>query len=421
MDAAASDRGAVAREARYVGGMKAFEARYWEMRRAGTDPARAGFTAEMVEGYVLATAEHVTYPGVRPSELLSMFPRGWWWPAMEVILHGERRPGRWKSDREYVEALAEAEPEHFAHDPLALVARGIHNDRFHRTHRATVTPPLLAALADEACPYREQVAVLLLMLSSEHVPAIERALASDVVEGWGLAHAGYACEDGRLRPLFGDAAFELAYPDGYFATEAHPRPRAPRAPGAPSHTLGGRVDALADDGSVVRMHHALTLDPVPPGLGVTLRRLVLGFDLAALAYEGVEHFYAHDDEGRLRADDERAEPDGVAEEAVHPALVETRVQLVPIDGEARHRTWGDGPGARCDRLGGHAIFVQDDVYPTCPGCHRHMAHLLSLDSGLPLDGPDANGRRELDWGSGGVANAFWCDPCRRSAWSWACT
>src|SRR5262245_36583670 len=125
--------------------MKAFEARWWEMRRTGTDPERAGFTAEQVEGYVLATAEHAMYPGVRPLELLRTFPRAWWWPAMEVVLHGMRRPGSWESDRQYVEALAEVEPERFANDPLALLARRIHLPAFHRAHRATVTPVLLAA------------------------------------------------------------------------------------------------------------------------------------------------------------------------------------------------------------------------------------------------------------------------------------
>ncbi len=402
--------------------MKDFEARYWEMVRAKSDPASAGFTAELVNDYVLATAEHVMYPGVRPLDTLRTFPRAWWWPAMEVILEGERLPGSWRSDRDYVRALAMVEPERFARDPLALVVRQIEMDALFRAHREEVTPLLRAALHDLECAHRAEVARILLMLSREEEDDVDRLLAQGLLlhAEWPLRWAGYAVEDGRLRRLVGDAVFELAYEPGHFT-----EPRRNAAPAfdasAPTHALGGRVEAAHASGARVRMHHVITLDPVPEGLGVSLSRLVLALDLAWCADEGVERWFAHDERGEPIADDDRIDEETVAREEAHPAIASTRVQLVPITGEALHRTWGQSSEARCDRVGGLAYFVQDASYPDCTTCGRVMPHLLSLDSRLPLDGLLDNGTRELWWGSGGVATCFWCDRCRVSAWSWACT
>ena len=402
--------------------MKLFEARYWEMLRAKSDPVSAGFTAELVHDYVLATAEHVMSPGVRPLDTLRAFPRGWWWPAMEVILEGERVPGSWRSDREYVHALAIVEPERFASAPLALIARQIRIDALFRAHRDQVTPLLREALGDPSCAHRSEVARILLMLSRAHEDEVDRALVAGQLPHaeWPLRWAGYTVEDGRLRRLVSDVVFEIAYEPGYLA-EADSKAGPSWDPSARAHALGGRVEARHASGARVRMHHALTLDPVPEGLGVSLPRLVLGLDLAWCADEGVERWFAHDERGELIANDDRIDDHSVAYEESHPAIVVTRVQLAPIAGEALHRTWGEGGEARCDRVGGLAYFVQDASYPDCTTCGRVMPHLVSLDSRLPLDGVLDNGTRALWWGSGGVATCFWCDRCRISAWSWACT
>lgn len=216
-------------------------------------------------------------------------------------------------------------------------------------------------------------------------------------------------------------AFEIAYDEGTFARSLWSI-APPKHVGAHEHAMGGWVWATHPSGVRVRMHHVITLDPVPEGLGITLSRLVLAIDLDWCRDERVERYFAHDAHGELVANDRRIDPESIANEESHPPLRAMRVQLVPIAGdEALDRRWGRRNGERCDRVGGEAFDVQGPPEADCSACHRPMRHVVSLDSGLPLEGVLPNGTSDLWWGSGGVASCFWCDGCRTSAWSWACT
>jgi hypothetical protein len=160
------------------------------------------------------------------------------------------------------------------------------------------------------------------------------------------------------------------------------------------------------------LHHVLTLDPVPADLGISASRLVLATSLDALAEEGCEHFCQHEPDGTVVTDDETGS---------HPAFRETRVSLVRSPA-ARFQDWDNRKrDENLFRLGGFPVFVQAPSYPRCSRCKKTMMHLLSLDSDLPLDSEGPNGCVDFDWGSGGVANIFWCDGCRVSAWTWGCT
>jgi len=98
----------------------------------------------------------------------------------------------------------------------------------------------------------------------------------------------------------------------------------------------------------------------------------------------------------------------------------TQVKLVRSPAMSLFQSWGEGIDENLCRLGGYPVFVQSPSYPNCIECGLRMPHILSLDSGLLLEEP-RQGTTEHAWGSGGVANGFWCDACRISAWSWDCT
>lgn len=395
--------------------MRAFADDFWEIRRTGRDPIAAGLTAERVAAY-LEESWGAAYPPVPARELVAALPREWWMPMLDAALAVALTPEA-RGARELVKAVAVREPALFASDPLALLARQAVPPGFLRTQARTVVPALREALAG-AHPQAIAAAVALLRLGVEHEGEVQRALDAGVLEANGFAWAargvGYELEGSRLRRLFAPGAYELAFAPGALdGLASRPQPAPAWREGERSRAMGGSVEAVDASGAHVVLQHVLTLDPVPEDLGVSLARLVLAVDLGALTDEGTPHSLRHEEDGSVRALGRPGAP--------HPALVQMRVQLSRIEGQALDRRWGEGPGARCDRVGGLPFFVQEPMYPECPGCGRTMVHLMSIDSGLPLAAPGRFESLELEWGSGGVANAFWCDGCRTSTWTWTCS
>lgn len=65
------------------------------------------------------------------------------------------------------------------------------------------------------------------------------------------------------------------------------------------------------------------------------------------------------------------------------------------------------------QLGGTPAWIQDDETPLCPGCHHPMPLAVQLE-----EGPDHY--TAMNFGGGGCAYAFTCEPCTRAVLLWQC-
>lgn len=163
------------------------------------------------------------------------------------------------------------------------------------------------------------------------------------------------------------------------------------------------------------LHHLLTLEPIPAGMGVTtLSRLVLATCLSCEGWEEEILFFQHDAAGWPTAYHR-------AETLLSPRfpsgpLEEVKVAIVELPRRWRWQEWGVSNGREnLNRLGGHPGWIQNADFPTCPACQNTMPFLMQLDSGLKTE------KDSFDWGSGGMGYLFWCDACRISAAMWQCT
>ncbi|MFJ3792841.1 hypothetical protein [Kitasatospora sp. NPDC090091] len=65
------------------------------------------------------------------------------------------------------------------------------------------------------------------------------------------------------------------------------------------------------------------------------------------------------------------------------------------------------------RLGGEPDWLQYDETPSCSSCARPMAFVAQLQ-----EGPDPV--TAMNFGGGGTAYAFACEPCAGAAFLWQC-
>lgn len=266
-----------------------------------------------------------------------------------------------------------------------------------------------------------------------HLPAVgyERAGERSAPPGSGWARSAAASLLERLprpakaewRRLYPEASYHLAFPAGYL----------------PSYTVWGREhptyhldadDALparfggagtAECGACGRqVHHLLTLDPVPAGLGVTsVSALSLETCLHCI-WENSELWFKHDGAGRPAAHPRQS---GESHGDTKGPLRETTVGLVATPArwywqDARHEE------QNLTRLGGYPAWIQSAEYPSCPDCQKTMPFLFQLDCVAPgepaEDGPEYFGDdgESLDVGeeafSDGILYTYWCDACRVS-------
>jgi hypothetical protein len=397
---------------------KAFEERFSKIQYADdTSVATRMFTKAQVAAWISAKSLQETDFSYPYEDVLRIFPRPWWNEAIDEVLRSHSEAA---GARRFVEALYKVDPASFAAAPQELVFWDI---GFARTMRALeagrdTALPALSRMLDAADPRRWKAAAYLLLLDpSREASLLQRASKAQLREAQStLSRFGYEVHEGRLRRLWPEAPYHLVFPRGYLPERlqssceegSFPDAHGARPRETPGVRFGGLVKGRTPKGRRLELHHVLSLDPVPADLGVSTSRLVLATRLDTLTEDGGEHFCQHEPDGSVVMDED--------ETGTHPALRETRVSLVRAPA-ARFQDWGSGRGENLFRLGGFPVFVQSPRYPSCSKCKAKMMHLLSLDSGLPLDSPQAS----LDWGSGGVANVFWCDACLVSAWTWACT
>jgi Domain of unknown function (DUF1963) len=94
------------------------------------------------------------------------------------------------------------------------------------------------------------------------------------------------------------------------------------------------------------------------------------------------------------------------------------IAYVSVDGddygEARIR-WSDQhnrpPQDVLGHLGGAPWWIQGDETPSCPSCREQMAFVVQLEQGH-------NWHTAANFGGGGSAYAFACEPCQQAAFLW---
>jgi hypothetical protein len=207
------------------------------------------------------------------------------------------------------------------------------------------------------------------------------------------------------RRLYPEASYHLRFPDDYLplhGTGWRDHPTWHLDPeGAVTARLGGAGKAVCGVCGR-RAHHLVTLDPVPPGLGVTsVPALALEACLRCV-WSSEELWWKHDRAGKPSPHRKQGGDPG---DSVAAPLRETTVRLVPTPARSY---WQDARNERQNltRLGGHPSWFQSPAYPSCPGCRRTMPFLFQLDAACPGDGGETFGD--------GILYTHWCDTCRVS-------
>lgn len=399
-----------------------FDRRFAAVRYENPAAATEIFTADEVARYIAAKAERATDFSYPYEDVLRTFPRAWWLAPIAAIL---RARGSGDGSSCFVAALLKVDPEYFADAPHQLIGWQINTTRILRAlqaNREAAEAGLRRMLADPSDGLRWLAAMYLALLVPDAETLIAQALtgsseAEQQRASWSFQSFGYQLRDGILQRLWPRASYHLVFPAEY-TIDRDAGASFPGTATAPDHEFGGFIAGRNDRGERVLLHRVITLDPVPEDLGVTVPRLDLVMALLAVEDDNSATFYVHHADGTIEAQVRLFDWQGHTE---HPAIRPTHVQLVRTPESLRFQRWGETTaGASLFRIGGPPVFVQSATYPKCPRCRFAMMHLMSLDSGLPLEKKYQAGEF-LDWGSGGVANAFWCDGCRVSAWTWGCT
>ena len=240
-----------------------------------------------------------------------------------------------------------------------------------------------------------------------------------------LPNIGFEETDSGFRQLYPSVVYHISFPSGYAVPSAylepnfdypsvlnHPTWVQPEAD-APKYRFGGGAPITCGVCGEVA-HHLITLEPVPPHLGITgVSPLQIVTCLSCLGWERPNLSYRHDSTGTT--EDLNFNGSHNTPQFPQVPMIEIEIGLVDLGQRWRWQEWL-GVGENLHRLGGHPSWVQTGEYPACPQCARTSSFLLQLDSDLPTtDG------LELMWGSGGVCYIFWCDDCKVSTLLWQCS
>src|SRR5262249_42276672 len=112
-----------------------FDKRFDEIRYDKPSLATERFTREEVAAYVEAKAQEGTDFGYPYKEVVRLFPRDWWLPAIEKILRERPDTG---GARAFVNALVKVDPSYFAEAPHELLGWNV---GFARTMRMLQARP----------------------------------------------------------------------------------------------------------------------------------------------------------------------------------------------------------------------------------------------------------------------------------------
>lgn len=296
---------------------------------------------------------------------------------------------------------------------------------------------------DEVYPWREsgdlhlsflaarlekgQEAARQLLLEARSPNTLRLALASPGDPGptspgdlYALQQVGFTLVGEAFVPLYPEPVWHLTFApedlmpgSGRPEDRRHPTWALPTEPG--EHAFGGELSGGTCGVCGGPLHRLLTLDPVPPGLGVSPTRLTLATCLSCLGWEAPSLAYRHDAEGlpvSLDLKETRVQP-----QFPSPPLRAAQVRLASTPPRWRWQDWAmSNERENLHRLGGYPAWIQAAEYPECPDCGAPMPFVLQLDSYLSTE----DGGEWL-WGNGGIAYVFWCDSCRVSAAFWQCT
>ena len=292
---------------------------------------------------------------------------------------------------------------------------------------------LQAVLADTQRGDEERVRAWLALLETRHPVLMDFAHRN--VERVPLTldptlyymEVGYELQQEHLVAIYPQKCYHLRFAPDYFDNASRPawmrttfHPTWNLAdPASGPHLFGGSLAETVPAGCPScgrRLHHMITLDPVPGDLGITgFESLTLATCLSCLGWEPEKLFYHHDASGQPQAiglTGELKTPDFPAS-----PFRPTEVRLVETPARWRWQSWGASNGREnLHRVGGFPCWIQGAEHPACPVCEGTMHFLMQMDSDLPTtDG------REWLWGSGGMGYVFWCDGCNISNVSWQCT
>jgi hypothetical protein len=180
--------------------------------------------------------------------------------------------------------------------------------------------------------------------------------------------------------------------------------------------FGGRSEATCGICSE-HLHHIITFDPIPDGLGVTgLTRIELSVCLACLTLGCGVLSYQHDEHGFPHDISQSTRWPQFAQENQPLFLKPTSVALVDLGPRWRRQDWGASNNREnLHRVGGHPAWVQDAAYLPCPLCHDPSTFLMQLDDGLLVTDDLAGEHWCWDWSGGGMGYILWCNRCKVSS------
>ena len=229
-----------------------------------------------------------------------------------------------------------------------------------------------------------------------------------------LTRIGFAqAEKGFVR-LYPDEPLHMTFSSDYFQRiQRHARHIHPtwsmRDDAAPIHRFGGWGDVTCG-ACGGRVSHLVTLDLVPPTIGVSgLERLELVACLSCIGLYREHLVYQHDQHGTPSDLNDTGAPEQ-REWQVMP-IEETSVGFASLGPRWRWQDFALSTFENQSRLGGHPSWIQPAEYPACHGCGGVMRFLLQLDGSFPL----ANGQSsDYLWVAGDKGYIFWCDACKIS-------
>jgi hypothetical protein len=186
--------------------------------------------------------------------------------------------------------------------------------------------------------------------------------------------------------------------------------------GASTFPFGGVSKAICGICSE-RLHHIITFDRIPDGLGVTdLPTLELSVCLVCLSLGSGVLSYQHD---------ERGHPHDISQGKRWPQFTEVResfhfkptsVALADLGPRWQRQDWGSSNGREnLYRIGGHPTWVQNAEYAPCPLCGNHSTFLMQLDEGLLTIDEQRGNTWSWDWSGGGMGYILWCNSCKASS------
>jgi hypothetical protein len=111
--------------------------------------------------------------------------------------------------------------------------------------------------------------------------------------------------------------------------------------------------------------------------------------------------------------------DALVGAAAAPTLDTVLSEVSAIELRAAEGEYGDAleaaddPGAVLGQLGGRPGWMQNDEVPDCADCGEPMGFVAQLEEGH-------DGGSSMNFGGGGAAYTFACEPCEKAAFLWQC-